>query len=160
MLAKPKAVNHVIDQPKCQFEPRVVVARQGDTVTVKNSADIAHNINFSSEALNFNVTVPGGKQHEVKDELKADRRPALYKCDIHPWMQGRLFVFDHPYYALTDKDGNFELKGVPVGKWRIVYRHEGGFHKGKDGSLGFVIEVKGDKKTMEMEKLEFEMPAQ
>ncbi len=159
-LAKPKAVNHVIDQPKCQFEPRVVVARQGDTVTVKNTADIAHNINFSSEALNFNVTVPGGKQHEVKDELKADRRPALYKCDIHPWMQGRLFVFDHPYYTLTDKNGNFELKGVPVGKWRVVYRHEGGFHKGKDGSLGFVVEVKGDKKTMELEKLEFEMPPQ
>lgn len=158
-LAKPVAKNHVIDQPKCQFEPRVVVAREGDTVTVKNSADIAHNINFSSEALNFNVTVPGGKQHEVKDELKADRRPALFKCDIHPWMQGRLFVFDHPYYALTNKDGEFELKNVPVGKWRIVYRHEGGFHQGAKGNLGFPLEVKGDKKTMELEKLEFELPA-
>lgn len=159
-LVKAKPTAHVVDQPKCQFEPRIVVAREGDTLTVKNSATIAHNINFSSDALNFNVTVPGGKEHPVKDELKADRRPALFKCDIHPWMQGRLFVFDHPYYALTDKDGNFELKNVPAGKWRIVYRHEGGFHKGKDGSLGFPIEVKGDKKTMEMDKIEFEMPAQ
>lgn len=159
-LAKPKAATHTVDQPKCQFEPRVVVAREGDKLVVKNSSGIAHNVNFSSEALNFNVTVPGGKDHAVKDDLKADRRPSLFKCDIHPWMQGRLFVFDHPYYALTNKDGEFELKDVPVGKWRVVYRHEGGFHKGKDGSLGFPIEVKGDKKTMEMDKVEFEMPAQ
>lgn len=159
-LAKAKPTAHVIDQPKCQFEPRIVVAREGDTVSIKNSAAIAHNINFSSDALNFNVTVPGGKEHAVKDELKADRRPALFKCDIHPWMQGRLFVFDHPYYALTDKDGNFEMKNVPAGKWRIVYRHEGGFHKGKDGSLGFPIEVKGDKNEMALDKVEFEMPAQ
>ncbi|MCU0705403.1 MAG: hypothetical protein MUF18_15635, partial [Fimbriiglobus sp.] len=42
-LAKPKAVTHIVDQPKCQFEPRVVVARQGDKLTVKNSAGIPHN---------------------------------------------------------------------------------------------------------------------
>lgn len=157
-LAKAKPTAHVVDQPKCQFEPRIVVARQGDTLTVKNSATIAHNVNFSSDALSFNVTVPAGKEHKVDGELKADRRPALFKCDIHPWMEGRLFVFDHPYFAKTDKDGNFELKNVPAGKWRIVYRHEGGFHKGKDGALGFPIEVKGDKPTMELEKVEFVLP--
>ncbi|MCU0704315.1 MAG: carboxypeptidase-like regulatory domain-containing protein, partial [Fimbriiglobus sp.] len=99
-------------------------------------------------------------QHEVTEELKADRRPTLFKCDIHPWMQGRLFVFDHPYYTLTDKEGNFELKNVPAGKWRIVYRHETGFHKGAAGRLGFPLEVKGDKKTMELEKVEFAPPAE
>ena len=158
-LAKPKAVTHVVDQPKCQFEPRVVAARDGDKLIVKNSAAIAHNVNFSSEGLNFNVTVPPGKQHDVVEELKADRRAAIFKCDIHGWMQGRLFVFDHPYYAVTDKDGKFELKGVPVGKWRIVYRHEDGFHKGKGGALGFPLEVKGDKKAMEVEPVEYEPPA-
>lgn len=157
-LVKAKPTAHVVDQPKCQFEPRIVVARAGDTLSVKNSATIAHNVNFSSDALSFNVTVPAGKTHEVKEALAADRRPALFKCDIHPWMEGRLFVFDHPYFAKSDKDGNFELKDVPAGKWRIVYRHEGGFHKGKDGALGFPIDVKGDKKTVEMEKVEFELP--
>ncbi len=156
--AKPKNKKHSIDQPNCQFEPRLVAARDGDTLVIKNSSTIPHNINFKSDLLEFNVTVPAGKEHEVKDTLKADRRPALYKCDIHPWMEGRLFVFDHPYYAVTDKDGKFELKDVPAGKWRIVYRHEGGFHKGKDGALGFPIEVKADKKTMEMDAMDFELP--
>ena len=157
-LAKPKPTTHTIDQPKCQFEPRVLAARDGDTIVVKNSAGIAHNINYKGEGLEFNVTVPAGKQHDVKDPLKAHRTPAIFKCDIHPWMEGRLFVFDHPYYAVTDKDGNFELKNVPAGKWRIVYRHEGGFHKGRDGALGFPLEVKGDKPTMELEKVEMELP--
>ena len=157
-LAKAKSKQHSIDQPRCQFEPRVIAARDGDTLVVKNSSEIPHNINYKSEGLEFNVTVPPGKAHEVKDPLKADRRPALYKCDIHPWMEGRLFVFDHPYYAITDKDGKFELKDVPAGKWRIVYRHEGGFHKGKDGALGFPVEVKADKKTMEMDAVDFELP--
>ena len=161
-LAKAAPKTHVIDQPCCQFVPRVVAAREGDSLEVKNSAPVPHNTNVSADdpALTFNVTLPSGKSHKPEAALKAQNTPIPFKCDIHPWMQGRLFVFDHPYYALTDKDGNFELKNVPAGKWRIVYRHEGGFHKGKDGALGFPIEVKGDKKTMEMEKVEFEMPAQ
>jgi len=58
------------------------------------------------------------------------------------------------------EDGSFELKNVPVGKWRIVYRHEGGFHKGTSGSLGFPLEVKGDKKTMDLDPIEFEPPVE
>ncbi|MEO2090109.1 MAG: hypothetical protein ABGY75_11505, partial [Gemmataceae bacterium] len=157
-LAKAKPKQHVIDQPKCQFEPRVVAAREGDTLVVKNSASIAHNTNFSGCGLEFNNTIPAGKELAASGAFTADRRPAIFKCDIHPWMEGRVRVFDHPYFAVTDKDGHFEIKDAPVGKWRIVYWHEGGFHKGRDGALGFPIEVKGDKKTMEVEKFDLDLP--
>jgi plastocyanin len=158
-LAKPKPVTHTIDQPKCQFEPRVLAAREGDKLIVKNSATIAHNINYSSEAEPFNLTLPAGKSYELKNALAAQRFPVSFKCDIHPWMAGRIRVFDHPYFATTDAQGNFTIKQVPAGKWRIVYWHENGFHKGAKGSLGETIEVTANG-TLELKPIDFEFPPQ
>jgi hypothetical protein len=32
-------------------------------------------------------------------------------------------VFDHPYFAVTDKDGKFTIKNVPDGKYTIQAFH-------------------------------------
>ena len=158
-LLKPKSVQHTIDQPTCQFEPRVLAARAGDTIVIKNSAGIPHNINYSSDLESLNLLMPKESEVKLKNPLEVQRTPIAFKCDIHPWMQGRVRVFDHPYYATTDKDGKFEIKDAPVGKWRIVYWHEDGFHKGKDGILGFPINIKGDKETLELDPIKLELPA-
>ncbi len=157
-LAKPKSVEHVIDQPTCQFEPRITVAREGDTLVVKNSAGIGHNVNYSSDEESFNVNLPTKTEKKLDKPLKAQRSLIGVACNVHPWMEGKVRVFDHPYFAITDKDGKFEIKDAPVGKWRIVYQHEGGYHKGKEGLLGYPIDLKGDKKTMEMDAVKLELP--
>jgi len=157
-MKAPKAVTHIIDQPHCNFEPRVLAARAGDKVIVKNSASISHNVNYSStqDGDSFNITIPPGKEVALKNPLTASRLPNAFKCDIHPWMAGRIRVFDHPFYATTDANGKFEIKGVPEGTWNVVYWHEGGYHKGKDGLLGFPAEVKG--KTLELKPVTLELP--
>ena len=156
-LAKPKSVQHVIDQPMCQFEPRITVARAGDTLVVKNSSKIGHNVNYASDLQSFNNLVPAGGEVKLAKALEAQRTPITVACNIHPWMKATVRVFDHPYYALTDKDGRFEIKDIPVGTWRIVYQHENGVHQdkpeGKEGHLGFPLTLKGDKKTMELEPM-------
>lgn len=156
-LVKVAAKTHVIDQPCCQFEPRVIAARSGDKLLIKNSAPVAHNINYSSDIESFNVTLPPGKSHEAQQTLQAQSSPIPFKCDIHPWMAGRVRVFDHPYFAITDKDGKFEIKDAPAGKWRIVYWHENGYHKGRNGLLGFPVEVKADATTT-LEPVSLELP--
>ena len=45
------------------------------------------------------------------------------KCDVHPWMFSYIGVVDHPYFAVTDKDGNFKISGVPDGKYNVVAYH-------------------------------------
>ncbi len=155
-LLKPRSRHHVIDQPCCQFEPRILAARDGDTLEVKNSAPVAHNINFNSDSEQFNLTLQTGKSYRSATPLTAQNTPILFKCDIHPWMQGRLRVFDHPYFAITDDDGNFEIRNAPPGKWRVVYWHENGFHKGRNGLLGFPVELKGEK--VEAKEIDFEFP--
>jgi RNA polymerase sigma factor (sigma-70 family) len=150
--AEPKL--HEIDQPECQFEPRVIAARAGDKLLVKNSSAIAHNVNFTGNGLEYNRTLPASKSEE-KGPLDADHFPAVIRCNIHPWMEGRLRVFDHPYFAVTNEDDTFEIRHAPAGKWRIVYWHEMGYHRGKDGANGTPIEVKT---TRTLEDVEIELP--
>jgi plastocyanin len=146
-LAAAPPVERVIDQPCCQFEPRVLAARAGDRLVILNSAKVVHHVSLSpgdeNAALAFGVNLPSGGKHTVTAPLAAQRTPIPFKCDIHPWMKGFVRVFDHPYFAVTDADGVFVLRDAPVGKWRLVVWHENGFHRGRDGVLGLPIEVTG-----------------
>lgn len=155
-LAKPAAKNHVIDQPCCQFVPRIVAARVGDTLEFKNSAPVNHNTNYASDAEPFNVNLPPGGSKKTMP-LQAQSSPIPFKCDVHPWMAGRVRVFDHPYFAITDENGNFEIKDAPAGKWRLVYWHENGYHKGRNGLLGFPVEVKGGA-TTDVPAIDLQLP--
>lgn len=156
-LAKPTSKEHVVDQPVCAFVPRIVVARAGDTLLVKNSSPVPHNIKFASDNMEFNQTLAAGGTYKAEKALEAQKNPATFACNVHPWMGGRVVIFDHPYYALTDDDGKFEIKDAPVGKFRIFYRHELGYHKGRDGAKGFPIEIAGP--TTEQKPLSLELPA-
>lgn len=159
-IGKAKTVNHVIDQPCCQFVPRITLAREGDTLEVKNSAPVNHNVKWmSSENGEFNVNLGPGQSHKLPSPLKAERTPVGFECNVHPWMKGQVRVFDHPYFALTDEEGLFEIKNAPVGTFHIVYAHEKGFHKGTEGRYGWPLEIK-DSGTgvMQAKPVEFVFP--
>ena len=47
-----------------------------------------------------------------------------FKCDVHGWMNAYVGVLDHPYFAVTDKSGKFELKSLPPGTYTIEAWHE------------------------------------
>jgi hypothetical protein len=114
-----------IDQPMCLFEPRVTMMRAGQTLVVKNSAPVTHNTRITgNNDINgtINLTIP--PSGTIEKTLKAEKRPLQLACDIHGWMGGRIAVFDHPYFALTDKDGNFEIKDAPAGDFLIFINHE------------------------------------
>jgi hypothetical protein len=141
--AKRKAIDHVITQPCCMFTERVTLARVGDKLVVKNPAPVPHNF-FWSSANNgeYNQNIPKMDEFKMPNALVAEGPPIQYKCTIHPWMTGYVRIFEHPYYAITDEDGKFELKNAPVGKYRLVYWHENGFKGGAAGRFGEEVEIK------------------
>lgn len=143
--AKRKPAEVVIDQPCCMFVNRVSLARVGDTVVVKNPAPVPHNFFWtSSNNGEYNQTVPAGQNWKMPQALVAESGAINYKCTIHPWMDGWVRVFDHPYFAVTDDNGNFEIKNAPAGKVRVVYWHEKvGFKDGKEGRFGAQTDVAG-----------------
>jgi RNA polymerase sigma factor (sigma-70 family) len=155
-LRNPPPRQHTLDQPQCQFEPRVIAAREGDTLLVGNSSALRHNVTFSDRwAVEFDRTLSASEWRE-SGPLSADRIPAAIRCSIHPWMQAHLRVFDHPYFAVTDADGRFEIKVAPSGRCRVVYWHELGFHRGRDGALGFATDLAGER--VELPAVELELP--
>jgi hypothetical protein len=116
-----------IDQPYCAFVPHVVaVYAPTQKLLVKNSAKVPHNANLSGDALlnpTKNMTLPPGDSKEIA--LKLQKAPLNVKCDIHPWMSGKIFTVSQPYFAVTDADGNFTISNVPTGaKLEIVLWHE------------------------------------
>jgi hypothetical protein len=154
--AQRKPAEVVIDQPCCMFINRITVARVGDTIVVKNSAPVAHNFFWdSSDNSSYNITVPKMETWKMPQPLKKENPPIQFKCTIHGWMTGYVRVFDHPYFAVTDENGNFDIKNVPPGKYRIVYWHENGLRGGAKGRFGDQIEVKAP--VTDLKKVDFDV---
>jgi len=137
-----------LDQPCCQFEPHMLAMREGQTLIVKNSMTISHNVNIVGgvKGPNTNPILPAGGKVTVED-IKARYMPILVKCDIHPWMTGHIAVLKNPYFAVTDKNGKFEIKDAPAGDFRLVIWHdvEGGLwviHDSKRWRDGKKITIK------------------
>jgi hypothetical protein len=135
-----------IDQPCCRFEPHALGVRQGQVLIAKNSSPITHNFNFTGHPAKN----PGGnpaiasKESYKIDNLKADERfPVSCSCTIHGWMKAYVRVFDHPYFAVTDADGKFEIKDAPAGDWTMKIWHETGWRGGAAGRDGQKVTVKG-----------------
>lgn len=158
-LRKPAPKTFDVDQPCCAFVPHIFAIREGDFVNFKNSSPISHNVRLEADppSPSYNQTIAKGQNFQHSTPFTAQRSPIEFSCSMHPWMNGKFMVFDHPYFAVTDDDGKFTIKDCPAGKFRIVYRHETGFHKGKDGTLGWPIEIKaGADGAMALEPLAFE----
>jgi hypothetical protein len=110
----------VMDQPCCMFTPPAVALREGQVLIGKNSSPIAHNMHWVGNDDNpgGNQLIPAGGKLEIK--LVPSLKPVAVSCDIHGWMKAWVRIFDHPYFALTDADGKFEIKNAPAGKYNIV----------------------------------------
>jgi hypothetical protein len=167
-LAKVKAVTHTVSSRFCRFDKPVIAARAGDTLEFVNAGTVTIAPSLTLGDHQSTHTIRRDDRPTAVKGLKAgsgyfsDAVHPAWKADalqgLSPW--GRIFVFDHPYFAVTNETGEFELKDVPKGKWRVMYLHAGsGYHTGKVGRLGFAVDVEGDKKgVMAMKPLAFEKP--
>jgi len=123
----------------CRFEPRIVTLRTSQTLQITNPDPVAHNSNVASvKNASINPSIPAGGKVDAKFP-KEENLPCTISCNIHPWMKGYIVVKDHPYMAVTDADGKFEIKDLPAGKWQFRVWQE---------SSGYVAKVKlGGKET-------------
>lgn len=143
--ALPKKVS--FDQPCCTFEPHLLGVVQGQIVEAKNGAAFAHNVKVDGGDLqpSLNQVIPPAKSLDIPG-WKAHHLPVPISCTIHPWMKMHLRIAAHPYFAVTDDKGNWEIKNAPAGDWNLYIWHEGKGH-GPGGKAGVPITVVADKTT-------------
>ena len=113
----------LLDQRGCFYHPRVVGARVGQVLRIKNSDNLLHNVHSSSSHRNsFNFGQP---QAGISSDFKlADEEMLKLGCDVHRWMTAWVGVVDHPYFAVSGADGSFVISNVPAGKRTISVWHE------------------------------------
>jgi hypothetical protein len=154
-LQKIKDPQVAIDQPICAFIPHALAMREGQVLVAKNSSPVSHNIKWTGAKNQGNFTLPAGTQKEIP--LEAERLPMLVECNFHPWMNARVGIFTHPYFALTGPDGRFEIKNAPAGKYRIVV-YNNFFLDGTPGRNGRQISIPPDG-TLDLGEIAFTPPA-
>jgi plastocyanin len=124
----PAPTQHVtIDQKGLVFAPHIVVIAQGTTVEFLNSDSVAHNVFWPSisgnKKLGHNMgTWPQGQQKSFKFD-----NPGIVPllCNVHPDMSAYVIVSPTPYFAETDKSGEFKIDNVPDGAYTVTAWNEG-----------------------------------
>lgn len=125
----------VIDQVGCQYKPHVVALQKGQPLKVRNGDETNHNIHFQPK-VNQEANFSQPKKDMEKDVELVSEGPFHVKCDVHPWMGAWVAVYDHPFFSVTGKEGTFEIKNLPPGKYVIEAWHE------KFGTQTATVEVK------------------
>jgi plastocyanin len=128
-----------LDQKGCEYVPSILAVQTGQKIIVKNSDPVLHNIH----------DVPAeGSGNPEKNEAQLPNGPDLtfsfskpenflkFKCDVHSWMFAWVSIFDHPYFAVSGKDGSFKIANVPPGQYKIQAAHR------KAGTVTQDVEVK------------------
>ncbi len=140
----------IFDQEACRFTPHCMVIPTGQLVKVLSNDKVSHNTHsYPSRNAAINQTVdPGDREGKLQFAYKSsEREPLKVVCDFHSWMIAWHLPVDHPFAALTDADGKFEIRDLPAGTHQFTVWHEAA--KGKYVSRKFKVTIKPGETTTE-----------
>jgi hypothetical protein len=141
-----------LDQKGCEYTPSIFAVQTDQKIIVKNSDPVLHNVHDVPGADSGNkekneAQLPNGA--DLTFSFSKPENFLKFKCDVHQWMFAWVSIFDHPYFAVSAKDGSFKIANVPPGKYKIQAAHR------KAGTVTQDIEVKDG----EPAKLDFTLEA-
>jgi hypothetical protein len=114
----------LLDQEGCRYEPHVLGVQTDQTIIIRNSDPVLHNIHpMPTENRPFNIGQPT-EGMETERSFSSAEIMVPVECDVHGWMSAYIGVVDHPYFAVTGSDGSFELPNLPPGDYVVEAWHE------------------------------------
>lgn len=116
----------VLDQIGCKYVPHVIAVMQGGSVEFRNSDGTMHNIH-TIPAAGTNKEIDISQGPKGAPEVKSFAQPEVMmpvRCNNHPWMNAFINVSATPFFAVTDANGHFDIKGLPAGTYTLAVVHE------------------------------------
>jgi len=136
-LELPEQRRH-LDQKLCRYIPHILLVPQNAVLSMQSSDATLHTVHMDG-AASFNLPFPFVNQLATRT-MSTPGLVHLHCNGGHVWMNAEMMVVTHPYYAVTDESGRFELTDVPPGTYQIVAWHEGWIMAGKQQTYDVLTE--------------------
>ncbi len=120
---EPSKEHAVMDQKNLEFIPHVLPVLVGTTVDFLNSDDVLHNV-FSPDCPDGKFNLGTWAKGVVKSFTFNKPGVSTLLCNVHPEMEAYVVAIRTPYFAVSDKEGNYTIKDVPAGKYTLKVWHE------------------------------------
>jgi hypothetical protein len=137
-ISRGKAMNipaprRFLDQKHCRYEPHILLVPLTAELAMKSSDAVLHTVHMDG-AASYNLPFPFTDR--VTTRIMNTPGVVNLRCNGgHVWMNAEMMVASHPYYAVSDQDGRFELTDVPPGDYEVVAWHEGWHILGRENAL-------------------------
>jgi plastocyanin len=120
---EPPQEEAILEQKGCMYRPQVLAMQANQRLRIINADATIHNIHPApNNNREWNQTQPPGVS--VVETFTQEEVAIPVKCNIHPWMRTYVAVFNHPFFAVTSKDGAFAIGNLPPGTYTITAWHK------------------------------------
>ena len=105
------------------FQPEVISAPTGSTVTFPNKDSFTHNV-YSAEGVEgfFDLgsagTTDGSSDNLIKKEFTKEGVIKV-SCAVHPIMKAHIFIVPSKYHTAST-DGSYSFTGAPAGTYDLM----------------------------------------
>ncbi|KPF80880.1 plastocyanin/azurin family domain protein [Brevundimonas sp. AAP58] len=135
-----------IAQRDVQFQPYVLIAPVGATVSFPNLDRVRHHVYSFSRGNRFEIELFG--QDQTRTHAFTTVGTAALGCNIHDQMLAYVRVVDTPWAAKTDATGDVTLVGIPAGPARLVVWHPRLNVRGNESAYTLTIGTGPGRQTM------------
>ena len=104
-----------------RFAPHILIAQAGDTLEMIQRGPLGYNANLHFFANNPQGMIVAPGQNQEIHLAKPEPAPIPVECNIHPWMRAYVVILDHPFAAVSDRDGSLTIKGLPIDR-PLIFR--------------------------------------